>query len=275
MGTFTFTGIGAGTYRLLVRQIGYAPAETTLVIGRDDLTVRLALGRVGVDLPPITVTGELTCIQPGPPDSAVTPSLAAAFDQLLENARRFRLLADSFPFGFALERTQRPDLQVDTITQTSAEERRRYRPGAVVAAGTGSWRDRRVVRLPGLEQFADSAFVHNHCFRLAGRDTIDGEMFVRVDFEPAARLRTSDVSGAAYLDLSSYQLRYTQVHLTRPERALRGVLGLVVTTRFREIVPGIVLHDRVRAVTTLPKQIERIEEQRLLAVTFTRPFLVH
>jgi len=284
-GTFTFAGIATGTYRLLVRQIGYAPAETTLVVGRDaDVTVRIALFRVGVELPPITVTGELTCVQPGPPDTAVTPALAAAFDQLLENARRFRLLADSFPFGFALERTSygssadvRPPggVEVDTITQTSAEERRRYRPGAVVEAGTGSWRGRRVVRLPGLEQFADSTFVHNHCFRLAGRDSLEGEMFVRVDFEPAARLRTSDVSGAAYLDLSSFQLRYTQVRLTRPERALRGVLALVVTTRFREIVPGIVLHDRVRAVTSLPRQTQRIEEQRLLAITFTRPFFVH
>lgn len=281
-GTFTFTGITTGTYRLLVRQIGYVPAETTLVVGRDaDLSVRIALSRVGVELPPITVTGELTCIQPGPPDAAVTPALAAVFDQLLENARRYQLLADSFPFDFVLERTsysasaarERPVLEVDTIAQTSAAERRRYRPGTVVEMGRGAWRDRRVVRLPALEEFADSAFVHNHCFRLAGRDTMQGETFIRIDFEPAARLRSPDVAGAAYLDLGSFQLRYTRVSLTRPERALRGVLGLVATTRFQEIVPGIVLHDRVRAVTTLPKQIERIEEQRLLAVTFRRPFL--
>ena len=281
-GAFTFTDVATGTYRLLVRQIGFAPAETTLVIAAADLRVRIALGRVGVELPPITVTGELTCIQPGPPDPAVTPALAAVFDQLIENARRYRLLADSFPFGFALERTshgpplelgQRPDLQVDTILQTSADERRRYRPGAIIEWGTGSWRGRRIVRLPALDQFADSAFVHNHCFRLAGRDTLLGETFIRLDFEPAARLRSPDVAGAAYLDLSSYQLRYTRVSLTRPERALRGVLGLVATTRFREIVPGIVLHDYVRAVTTLPNQVERIEEQRLLAITFARPFL--
>ena len=282
-GTFTFTGIATGTYRLLVRQIGYAPAETTLVIGGDgDLRVRVALGRVGVELPPITVTGELTCVQPGPPDATVAPALAAVFDQLLENARRYQLLADSFPFDFVLERTsyrsaaagrERAPPEVDTIAQTSADERRRSRPGTIVEMGRGAWRDRRVVRLPALAELADSAFVHNHCFRLAGRDTMGGEVFVRVDFEPAVRLRPSDVAGAAYLELGSYQLRYTRVRLTRPERALPGVLGLVVTTRFREIVPGIVLHDRVRAVTTLPRHMERIEEQRLLGVTFRRPFM--
>ena len=280
-GAFTFTNVSPGTYRLRVRQIGYSPVDTTLTVGSDsDLSIRIALRRVAVELPPITVTGELTCVQPGPPDAAVTPALAAVFDQLLENARRYRLLADSFPFTFRIERAyssvgevrQGPAAAVDTIEQTSAEERRRYGPGRVVAAGTGPWRDRRVVRLPGLEQFADSAFVDNHCFRLAGRDTTEGEAFIRVDFEPAARLHSPDVAGAAYLDTRSYQLRYTRVRLTRPGRALPGVLGLVATTRFREIVPGIVLHDRVRAVTTLPRQVERIEEQRLLGVRFLRPF---
>jgi hypothetical protein len=260
-----------------VRQIGYAPAETTFVVASEaDLSIRIALGRVAVDLPPITVTGELTCIQPGPPDSVVTPALAAVFDQLLENARRYRLLADSFPFDFVLERAYSSTgerREVDTIGQTSVDERRRYRAGGVVEWGRGGFRGERVVRLPALDQFADSAFVHNHCFRLAGRDTTEGETFIRVDFEPAARIRSSDVAGAAYLDVGSYQLRYTRVRLTRPERALQGVLSLVATTRFREIVPGIVLHDRVRAVTKLPGRMERVEEQRLLAVYFARPFV--
>ena len=260
-----------------MRQIGYAPAETTFVVAfQADLSIRIPLGRVAVDLPPITVTGELTCVQPGPPDPVVTPALAAVFEQLLENARRYRLLADSFPFSFVLERAYTSTGEaraVDTIRQTSVEERRRYRPGAVIEWGTGPFRGDRIVRLPALDQFADSLFVHNHCFRLAGRDTTEGETFIRVDFEPAARIRSSDVAGAAYLDVGSYQLRYTHVRLTRPERGLRGVLSLVATTRFREIVPGIVLHDRVRGVTSLPGRVERVEEQRLLAVHFTRPFV--
>ena len=276
-GAFEFSGLQAGTYRLLVRQIGYAPAETTFVLGPGaDPSIRITLSRVAVDLPPITVTGELTCVQPGPPDSVVTPALAAVFDQLLENARRYRLLADSFPFDFVLERAYSfsgEARSVDTIGQTSVEERRRYRAGAVIEWGTGPFRGDRIVRLPALDQFADSTFVHSHCFRLAGRDTMEGAPFVRIDFEPAAGIRSPDVAGAAYLDERSYQLRYTRVRLTRPERGLRGVLSLVATTRFREIVPGIVLHDHVRGVTTLTGRVERVEEQRLLAVHFARPFV--
>ena len=261
-----------------MRQIGYTPADTTIVVGPDaDVSIRIALNRVAVELPPVTVTGELTCTQPGPPDATVTPALAAVFDQLLENARRYRLLADSFPFTFILERryrsADRPSLVVDTISQTSVDERRGYRPGRVVDEGTGAWRGQGVVLWPGLEELADSAFVYNHCFRLAGRDTTAGETFVRVDFEPAARLRSTDVGGAAYLDLVSYQLRYTRARLTRPERALPGAVGLAATIRFREIAPGIVLQDHVRIVTGLPRRIEQIEEQRLLGVHFRRPFV--
>jgi len=275
-GAFTFSGLQTGTYRLLVRQIGYAPAETTFVVGREDISIRIALGRVAVELPPITVTGELTCTEPGPPNAVVTPALAAVFGQLLENAHRYRLLADSFPFDFVLERTSTSTGEqraVDTIGQTSGDERRPYRPGAVVEWGRGGFRGEQVVRLPALDQFGDSLFVHNHCFRLAGRDTTEGETFVRMDFEPTARIRSSDVAGTAYLDVESYELRYTRVRLTKPERSVRGVLSLVATTRFREIVPGIVLHDHVRAVTQLAGKIERVEEQRLLLVHFRRPFV--
>lgn len=277
-GAFTFIHVSAGTYRLVVRQIGYVPADTTVVVGPEsDLSIRITLRRVAVELPPITVTGALTCVQPGPPDAVVTPALASVFDQLVENARRYRLLADSFPFTFMLERryssADRPSLAVDTISQTSVDERRGYHPGRVVDEGTGAWRDRRVVLLPGLEELADSAFVSTHCFRLAGRDTAAGETLIRVDFEPAARLRSSDVGGAAYLDMATYQLRYTRVRLTRPQRDLPGVLGLVATARFRQIAPGVVLQDQVRVVRTLPGRIERIEEQRLLSFHFRRPFV--
>lgn len=277
-GAFTFTHVSPGTYRLVVRQIGYVPADTTVVVGPEsDLSIRITLRRVAVELPPITVTGALTCVQPGPPDSVVTPALAAVFDQLLENARRYRLLADSFPFSFVLERAyssdRKPPFEVDTINQRSVDERRGYRPGHVIDDGTGPWRDRRVVLLPGLEELADSAFVSAHCFRLAGRDTTEGETLIRVDFEPAATLRSSDVGGAAYLDMGSYQLRYTRVRLTRPQRDLPGVLGLVATVRFRQIAPGVVLQDHVRVVRTLPGRIEQIEQQRLLSVHFQRPFV--
>lgn len=283
-GAFAFPAVPPGTYRLIVRQIGYTPADTALLAPpHTGLVVRVALGRVAIELPPVTVTARPTCERGGPPDHALTPHLASVFDQLAENARRLALLADAYPFRFQLERTTTAlnregvtlTTEVDTLDQDGEDEERPYRPGQVVGQGTGPWRDRRVVWLPTLRHFAESAFVRTHCFRLVGRDTIGGERLLRVDFEPARTLRSTDLAGAAYLDSLTFQVRYTRVSLTRPERALQGVRSLVATTRFREIAPGIVLHDQVRSVTTLwppPARsalpAEHVEEQRLLAVQF-------
>jgi len=287
-GAFAFSGLARGTYRLIVRQIGYTPGDTSVTVdGDSDVSVRVGLTHVAIELPPVTVTGRTTCTRPGSPDRSLTPALAAVFDQLLENARRFELLADSFPFRFVHERTYRTVTRgadtlaaaVDSIEQTSREERQqRYRPGQVVQRGRGPFRDQRVVVLPALTHFADTTFINHHCFRLAGRDTIEGKALVRIDFAPSARLRSADLAGAAYLDPVTYQLRHTRVAVTKPERALPDVAALVATTRFREIAPGIMLHEHVRAVTTLRTPArsavpaQRIEEQRLLSVQFLRSF---
>lgn len=288
-GVFAFDGLVPGTYRLLVRQIGYTQLDTTFVVGRGTSpSLLVALRRLAVELPPITVAGEATCVRAGRPDKDLNPALAAVFDELLENARRFELLADSYPFRYRFERTFRSatragdslPAQVDTLEQASGESRRRYRPGRVIDAGTGPFRGWRTVSLLTLREFGDSTFIRHHCFRLAGRDTIEGQALLRVDFEPAAHLRSPDLEGAAYLDSLTYQIRYTRVALTRAPRALRGVVALVATTRFEEIVPGIVLHRLVRAVTTYrppPRRSERpavrVETQRLLGVRFDRPFV--
>lgn len=288
-GEFLFSGLVPGRYRLLVRQIGYLQLDTTVVLrGEGTVIVLVALRRLAVELPAVTVSGRATCSRPGSPDRALNPALAAIFDELLENARRFELLADSHPFRFRFERgfraaTREGDSlppEVDTLEIASGDLGRPYRPGKVVDVGTGPFRNFQVISLLALREFADSAFLRHHCFRLAGRDTIEGERLLRVDFEPDPRLRSTDLEGAAYLDTLTYQIRYTRVSLTRPGRDLRGVVDLTATTRFAEVVPGIVLHDRVRAVMTFrppPRRSAepavRVETQRLLRVHFLRPLI--
>ena len=281
-GVFAFPSVPAGLYLLSIRQIGYTPLDTQIMVRGDAAPLlRIALRHLAVELPAITVTGRSVCTQPGPPDRVVTPALAAVFDQLLENARRLELLADSYPFRFQLERvfqsvSKRGDslkTEVDTINLESNETRRPYRPGHVVEDGSGPFTNTRVVSLPSLHEFGDSAFLHNHCFRLAGRDTIEGETLVRIDFEPPGALPSSDVAGSAYLDSITYQLRFTETALTKPRRSqIQGIRELVARIRFRDIVPGIVLHERVRAVTTYRSgaKASRVETQRLLAVQFRR-----
>jgi len=282
-GAFSFANVGAGTYLLSVRQIGYVPLDTQIVLRADvPAALVLVLRRLAVQLPAITVVGHARCTKPGPPDRDVTPALAAVFDELMENARRLELLADSYPFRYQLERSQREvsrgrdslRARIDTIEFDQNETRRRYRPGLIVTAGTGPYAGYTVVTLASLHELADSVFHQNHCFRLAGRDTIEGQSLVRIDFEPADNLGYADIAGSAYLDSISYGLKFTETRLTRPERSeLREVRSVVARTRFRDIAPGIALQDYVRAVWLYRSnsRLTRVETQQLLGVRFRRP----
>lgn len=281
-GGFMFPDIPAGRYLLSVRQIGYMPLDTQIVAAQDiPTTILVSLRHLAIQLPAITVYGQSTCTKPGPPDREATPALAAVFDQLIENARRLELLADSYPFRYRLERSLREVSRrgdslratIDTLDLDRNETRRRYRPGLVVSPGSGPFSGRTVVTLASLHELADSTFHKNHCFRLAGRDTIEGQTLVRIDFEPTERLAVSDIAGSAYLDSITYGLRYTVTYLTRPHRSGLDISDLVARTRFRDIAPGVPLQEHVRAVSTLRynRNATRVEMQRLLAVQFQRP----
>src|SRR2546421_2959081 len=282
-GVFRFSEVPAGIYLLSVRQIGYTPLDTQLVINENVPPIlTLILRHLAVELPAITVTGRATCTQPGAPNPAITPALASVFGQLVENARRLELLADSHPFRFRLERrfrevNRRGDslgALVDTLELDHNEVRRRYRPGLIVAPGAGPWQGLLVVTLASLHELGDSAFHQNHCFRLAGLDTIEGETLVRIDFEPVDGLRAPDIAGSAYLDSVTYGLRYTETLLTRPQRSrIPNISTLVARTRFTDIAPGIALQEYVLAETKFRGGpiSTRVETQRLLAVHFKRP----
>src|SRR2546423_15489900 len=57
-GAFEFTGTQPGTYLLSVRQIGYTPLDTQLVIAGDSTNVQIALHHLAIELPPVTIAAE-------------------------------------------------------------------------------------------------------------------------------------------------------------------------------------------------------------------------
>jgi hypothetical protein len=280
-GEFVFTGANHGTHVLSVRQIGYTPLDTPVVIAGDSVTtVRIALRRLAIELPPVTIAAQ-QCTRPGPPDSS-DAALRAVFDQLQENARRFELLSDSFPFQYDLELALR---EVNGRGDTSRPETRRlrfssddthpYAVGRVVEPGWGPWGspdNTLVIRSADLQDLGNADFIANHCFRLVGRDTIGGDTLVRIDFEPAIRIRSADMAGAAYLDPITYELRYTETTLTQPERsALIGVGSMRFRTRFRNIARGVPLQDSLTVVTTYRyRRSKKIDTQRTVDVRFRR-----
>jgi hypothetical protein len=293
-GSFVFPRVPAGTYHLLARQVGYKPLDTTVTVLPDrPLVVTLALEHLVVELSQINVTAELAraarpsrCTDPGPPDPAKTPELAAIFEQLKQNAERYWMLADSYPAIYRMSRSRgyvdrdgNPVYtSVDTI-ELRTDTRWHYAPGRLLADLQAPHGGTELeVKLPTLPDLADSAFVANHCFRLVGLDTLEGEVYVRVDFRPDERLVEPDADGSAYLDPITYLIQYLTIRLTHPDRAIVELVNLTAKVRFREIAPSIVIAGLITSEASSREHgqlrsplVQGRELQRLLSVFFTRP----
>jgi len=280
-GAFVFGETKPGTYLLSVRQIGYTPLDTQIVMGGDTTTrVRIALRHLAIELPPVTIAAP-RCTRPGRPDSS-DAALLAVFDQLQENARRLELLANSYPFDYDLEiATREVNARGDTSgpqlrrLRLSSKENHPYAVGRVVEPAWGPWGNPDsfvVIHSAELQDLGNADFVASHCFLLAGRDTIGGDTLVRIDFEPAIRLGSADMAGAAYLDPMTYELRYTETLLTRPERSrLADVRAMRFRTRFRNIARGVPLQDSLTVVTSYRYGRQtRIDTQRTVEIRFRR-----
>jgi hypothetical protein len=280
-GAFAFAATKPDTYLLSVRQIGYTPLDTQIVVDSGSTTiVRIALRHLAIELPPVTIAAR-QCTNPGRPDSSDT-ALAAVFDQLQENARRFELLADSYPFHYDLELAlrdvnQRGDTGRPVVRRLrfASTDNHPYAVGRVVEPAWGPWGspdNMVVIHSADLQDLGNADFIANHCFRLAGRDTIGGETLVRIDFEPGTRIRSADMAGAAYLDSITYELRYTETSITRPERsALTDVRSMNFRTRFRNIARGVPLQDSLTVITTYRyRRQTKIDTQRTGEVRFSR-----
>ncbi len=286
-GSFTFSGVPAGTYHLTVRQVGFKPLDTTVVrVGEQPLNLVLRIERLAVQLSAITVVASRRCAAPGLVDSSASPQLLAIFEQLKQNAERYAFLADSYPFRYRLERSFADYDQADKLTWSAADTveyqsnaRVRYKPGDVVGWGPGPQRRRdKMFRLPMLSDLADSTFQASHCFAYAGVVATDSGKVVRFEFRPDEDIETPDIQGEVDLDDSTYQIRRATIELTHAPRALQGLVSARDVITFRELYPNIVLPETVVG-TLVPAPrfgverpvVKRTETQRLLAVRFMRP----
>jgi hypothetical protein len=286
-GAFGFTLVAPGTYRVLARQVGFRPKDTTVVVAPNATTVvRLSLEHLTVQLAEIKVVASRGCTAPGPPDSLVSPDLAAIFDQLKLNAERYRLLVSSYPFRFRMERVfvnyAENGEVVDSLTDTVSYRSNAgpgYRPGQVVGFGRGRGNEvGLVLNLPTLADFADSSFQANHCFAYAGMVEDEDTSAVRFQYEPTVLLRTPDIEGYVDLDPVTFQVRRALVRLTHPVRALQGLSEASSTIYFAEIYPNVVVQRRIVSVSLpvlrldVKNRIARYTQtQRMLEVRFLTP----
>ena len=259
-GAFYVGDLAPGPYHVRVRQIGFAPSDTTVTVdaAHPIQRLRMTLRVIALRLPEVTIEGQpvAACTDPGIADSTTHPLLAGLFAEVQKNVDRYRLLIDEYPFQFTREewRVVRNDagyeqtVSLDTVPyEVQQMESRPYTPGKVVIWTSDSYDDRRqLVPLPTFRYLGDSAFQRAHCFYYVGQDTTGGIPTIRVDFRPAASIHTPDLEGSVYLDGTSYVVRRAVFRLTEPNRVVPPISELSVTTTFREIVPLVPLFDEVR-----------------------------
>ena len=282
-GTFKYFLVLPGKYRIRIRQLGYMPVDTTIAFSATSPDIIFSLVRVPSTLANVEVTAPVRrCEVPEENGYVSDADLLTVLGEAKKNAQRERLLRRTYPFEYKLaqshdtydlsDRTHR--MIYDTMTFRSDDDWK-YRKGKVVSDDRSKlFGEVRVMRLPTLTDFADQRFLMAHCFKYAGITDEDGPPAHRIDFSPDPDIKTPDVEGSIYIDSATYIIRRAEFRLTKGGSIKPAVLGMKVTTTYRQILPNVALFDEITSVQPLPKtatgdhQAEFRQKQQLLSFRF-------
>jgi hypothetical protein len=244
-GRFSLGTPATGTYRLRVQQIGFQPLDTALSAGSGSQQLVLRLQPLPVRLANLTGESQRGCVAPKLAASGASPAVAMILAQVRQNAERYRILLDQYPFNYRLEESRAIQLAVHTRDETDSvialdtaaydsRQRHQYAIGGVVFEQRSvSGGKHMMMFIPTLSDLADPAFASAHCYAYVG----DAAHELRIDFRPADAIKAPDVSGSVYLDDARYVIKRAVFNLTHAG-AIGGAAPYVkVTTTFREVVP--------------------------------------
>jgi hypothetical protein len=283
-GSFIYYQIPPGAYHVIARMLGYLPVDTTIVVQPSQpvvLTITMvrvptALEQVQVKAPP------RRCIFPDEMGFVDDVELGVVLNEAKKNAQREQLLRKTYPFEYRLAQSHytydvvdsSSAIQYDTVLYRS-DDSWRYRKGKVVSDDRNRlFGDVRLMRLPTMSDLADRQFLSAHCFKYAGVVEDEGRPAHRIDFSPDSTLVAPDVEGSIYIDSATYLIRRAQFRLTRGGTVKPAILGLEVTTTYREILPDVAISDVITSVQPLATKngkghrLEFREVQELLTYRF-------
>jgi len=283
VGVFVLYAVPPGKYKVRVRQLGYVPFDTTLTLSAEKNNPVFSLTRVANTLADVQVSAPpRMCIVPEENGFVADAELATVLGEARKNAERERLLRRTYPFEFKLAqqhdtydtRDSTHSVVYDT-TAFRSDDDWRYRKGKVVSGDKNKvFGDVRVMRLPTLIDFADTRFLTAHCFKYAGMSEEDTVPTHRLDFAPLPEIVAPDVEGSIFIDSATYLIRRAEFRLTKGGSIKPAVLGMTVTTTYREVLPNVALFDEIKSVQPLPPAksgehpMEFRETQQLLSFRF-------
>ena len=283
-GAFTYYAVPPGKYQLHVRQVGYLPADTTIIVSPNvPIAITVTMNRIAAPLDEVKVTAPpRLCLVPDDFGAVADSELSVVLEEAKKNAEREQLLRHTYPFEYRIAQThdtydidaKTHGLQYDTADFRS-DDSWRYKRGKVVSNDRSKlFGDVRLMRLPTLADLADRSFLTNHCFKYAGVVNQDGIRTHRIDFLPDSLLFAPDVEGSIFMDSATYKIRRAEFRLTRGGTVKPAILGMEVTTTYREILPNVSLFDEIKSTQPLGvikaggSRIESRESQRLLGFRF-------
>ncbi len=283
-GYFVYYGVAPGKYNLHVRQVGYLPADTTIVVSASaPVTLRMTLSRIATSLDEVKVSAPpRLCITPDDFLAVPDSELSVILGEAKKNAERELLLRRTYPFEYRFAQThdtydmelKTHTMQYDTVVFRS-DDTWRYRRAKVVSNDRSKiFGEIRLMRLPTLSDLADKSFLINHCFKYAGVVTEEGVRTHRIDFLPDSLLIAPDVEGSIFMDSATYKIRRAEFRLTRGGTVKPAILGMKVTTSYREILPNVALFDEISSIQPLGvitpggNKQEARETQKLLSFRF-------
>ncbi len=283
-GAFVYYSINPGEYKLQLRMVGYIPVDTTIVVRANvPVVVTMTMKRIATALEAVEVKAPpRRCLFPDEMGYVEDPELATILDEARKNAQREQLLRRTYPFEYKLAQSHNT---YDVVSKTSAmmydtvlyrsDDAWRYRKGKVVSDDRNRiFGDVRLMRLPTVADLADRHFLAAHCFKYAGIVDEGGKPAHRIDFSPDSTLVAPDVEGSIFLDSATYLIKRAQFKLTRGGSVKPAILGMEVTTTYKEILPNVLLFDEIRSVQPLANGPGKIpvrefrETQKLLTYRF-------
>lgn len=223
-GRFILQAPTAGTYRLRILRIGFAPWETSIALAEGaEVDRSFVLGAIPIRLPEIMVEGTARCGGRGSLDTLSSilwtqAGTALAITNATVSSRAYR-------FQTVLE-----ERDIDATGQISAA---RDEP----KAGISSW----PVRSPPADSLLLSGFIENiedldtgptwygpdpefllseaffagHCFRTVPPRPLDPPGMIGLAFSPMTQDRRADIRGTLWLDRETAELRLLEFQYTR------------------------------------------------------------
>ena len=288
LGQFTLGALRTGTHAITIRRIGFTPWRGTVSIVADSTsTLNVQLEQLPQRLAAVAVRALASCKNPGRPDPVLQSETSSLVAQLRENADRYRLLAEQYPFSYSQTRAL-GELRESTFTLQRVDTvivqsnmRVAYRPGNLVTRSTSKERgEEYTMAIPTLIELTDDLFIRTHCFGYGGAIRVGSETWVRVNMRAADKLKTPDVHGAFFLDSATSQLRRMDLDMSRPDLLppqLQRVEAVHVVTSFRDIADGLSVIEAVCALNQMhtPLGADLVpapaELQQLLGYRFQTP----